>query len=350
MPSYSRELTLLGLIGATLWLPQCSQLTKVDWSAIRPGGGASGEPTSGTAGSLGGGAGVNTEAGEGGIAGGAGESGAAGEGDVVDPGGGGASAGIGGVGGSAGIGGNAGIGGTLGGTGGAAGSAGAAGAILFHPTCETAPPAPTTPPDFSGKIIFFDGGKGTNGARGGRGSSVPPYSGLDGACATAKQTLQLPGSEVHAVISVDPLDEIFDMPALYHLPAKGKPIVSPFGIELAAEWNSLWLAGYCPSLVCTGVMPVGTKTWLSGTGSARQAVDQAGLQPAYGTYSGIPHGENETCEGWSTGDFSNSVRAQVGSAIANNDQTPMSQPYFIIRLIKSCDVATDNILCATYDP
>lgn len=341
MPSYSRELTLLGLLGAALWLPQCSQLTKVDWSAIRPGGGASGEGTAGTAGSLSGGAGVNTEAGEGGIAGAAGEGGAGGEGDVVDNGGGGASAGTGALGGTAGMGGS---GGTLGGAGGGAGSAGAAGAGLFHPTCETAPPAPTTPPDLTGKIIFFDGGKGTNGARGGR-------SGLDAACATAKATLQLPGSEVHAVISVDPADEIFDMPTLYRLPAKSKPVVSRLGIMIAPSWNTIWSTGQTPSLVCTGVMPVGTKTWLTGTGSARQASDPNDVNSGiYGTYSGIPHNENETCEGWSTGDFSNTVRAQVGSAIADNDATPMSQPYFILRLIKSCDVATDNILCATYDP
>jgi len=351
MPSHSRELTVLGLLGATLWLPQCSQLTKVDWGLIQPAGGMTSSGgsagTSGSAGTTGGLAGENNEAGEGGV-GTAGEAGAGGEAAVGDTGGAGASAGFGA--GGAGMGGNSGgTGGTLGGTGGGAGSAGSAGALIQHPTCETAPPTPTTPPDLTGKIIFFDGGPGTNGNRGGRGSSVPPLSGLDGACATAKAALHLPGSEVHAVISVAQNDAIFDMPRNYGLPKHAKPVVSPLGISLAQDWYAIWTKAQTPSLVCSGVMPVGVKTWLTGTSLSKQPDPLESVNDTYyGFASGLVGGENNTCNGWTAGNLDSAVRAQVGSAIASNDTD--APPFFINRFVTSCDAATSNILCATYDP
>jgi hypothetical protein len=351
MPSYSRELSILGLLGATLWLPQCSQLTKVDWTLIPPPGGATSSGTTGGSAPISGAAGENAEAGEGGVsgeAGASGEGGAGGEGDVVDNGGGGASGGLGGFGGT--------LGGTSGGgTGGSIAGGGAAGAPVLHPTCKTAPPVPTTPPDLSNSIVFFDGGPGTNGNRGGRGSSVAPYSGLDGACATAKDKLALPQSDTHAVISLSLADEIFKMPENYKIPRVGVPVVSPLGIQIADSWNGVWpLATGIPiSLVCAGVMPANVDTWLTGSGKTGEQSPQDQFTSLAGVYefvtdlSGAEY--SHACSGWSFATNDPDVQASVGSTYSQKDGGLDGFPRFIKYLLYSCDQATSNVLCVAYN-
>lgn len=347
MPSYSRELTLVGLLGATLLLPHCSQLTKVDWSLIQPSGGSTIGGASGSGGALSGAAGQITEAGESGVSDEPGAAGEGGEGDVVDNGGAGASGGLGGTGGTL-----AGTGG--GGTGGNVAGGGAGGSTVLHPTCKTAPTAPATPPNLSNTIVLFDGGAGGNGNRGGRGSSVAPYSGLDGACAAAKDKLALPQSETHAVISLTLADEIYKMPERYGIPRVGVPVVSPLGIQIADSWNGIWRSTGIPvSLVCAGVMPPNVDTWLSGSSKGGEQNPQDPFTSLYGVYEfTVDLGGTEyshACNQWSFADNSPDVQASVGSTISQNDGGQDGFPRFIKYLLYACDQATSNVLCVAYD-
>jgi len=349
MPSYSRELTLLGLLGATLVLPQCSLLTKVDWTTIPPAGGASnGGSSGGNSGEAGalpqaGQAGVGGLAGEGGMAGESGEGGAAGDSEI--------SGGSGGsLGGSAGRGGSGG-----GGTSGAGGGAPVGGAPS-HTTCSEAPTPPTTIPDLSQKIVLFDGGTGMNGDRKGR-------AGLDQACKDAKIALHLPHSGSAAVISVDAVapmdttkdsDQIVTMAMRYGIPADDVPVVSPIGMDFSPSWNLLWSnMAALPSLVCTGIMPPAVRTWLTGSNGR-----QAPLVTNGTAYFGYLDASTDTtgakfanaCNGWTLGTGSLSTKAHVGSTIADHDAVADGHPRFIDLRNVECNAADSNILCVAFNP
>jgi hypothetical protein len=343
MPSHSRALALLATFGATVGLLQCTELTKVDWSAIPPA--SSGGAESGSAGAPVVAGSQNLGAGEGGISGEAGFAGEGGQGEGGSPetGSGGASGGVGGV---AGGGGTAGIAG-IGGTGGSAGAP----APVVHPTCATAPTqgvagSANLAAAITDAIVFFDGGAGGNGNRGGR-------AGLDQACQTAKTALNLPQQQTHAVVSVTVTDDIFHMPENYQIPRNSPHIVSPLGIELGASWNALWRGAAPPSLVCSGVMPVGTKTWLSGTKKDKLAFPNASADAlGYGVYDYTEDSagvfSNNACNGWTLDTYDPNTQARVGSAIADGDT--VDDPRFFYYLIFSCDAANGHVLCAAYNP
>jgi len=194
--------------------------------------------------------------------------------------------------------------------------------------------------------VFFDGGAGGNGNRGGR-------AGLDQACQTAKTALNLPQQQARAVISVTLTDDIFHMPENYQIPRTAPHIVSPLGIELGASWNVLWRGGAPPSLVCSGVMPVGTKTWLSGTKKDKLAFPNSSADaPGYGLYDYTQDSanvfSNNACNGWTLDSYDPNTQARVGSAIADGDA--LDDPRFFYYLVFSCDAANGHILCAAYNP
>ena len=157
----------------------------------------------------------------------------------------------------------------------------------------------------------------------------------------------------HAVISVSELDEIYTMPEVYGIPRTSPHVVSPMGIELATSWDQLWqFPGGVPSLVCSGVMPAAAKTWLSGT-SLQPFGDP--LKPWYGIYDdtvdsgGVTF--NNGCNGWTLGDFDDGNQARIGSTIADHDAGGSAHAFrFFYYLVVPCDAASDNILCAAYDP
>jgi len=349
MPSYSRELTVLGLLGAILWLPECSQLTKVDWSLIPPAGGMSsgGMSNPGAAGESpsAGEAGMGGAAGEGGLSGAAGEAGAGGEGGVGDTGGGGTSGG--GTGGTLG-----GTGGTLGGSGGKAGTAGGDGTagatVAMHPTCTTAPTTPLAKPaDIANALVLFDGGAGGNGNRGGR-------TGLKQSCVTAKDKLGLVQTDTEAVISLSKTDQIFDMPANFKIP-QSLHVVSPYGIEIADKWIGIWRrAGIPKSLVCSGVMPPDVTTWLTGS-SEKRAGDAITDTEGYGLYEyavDLSGGEySHSCNGWTFAGNDFDILARVGSTISQLDGGDDGFPEFIRKRGTpfGCNAADDHVLCIAYN-
>lgn len=343
MPSYSRELALLGLVSAALLLPQCSALTKIDWSVIppaMPAGGmmemAGASDHAGETPGEGGSAGVLA-----GAAGESGEGGSGGEGDMGETGGGGTT--LGGTGGTAGKAGSGGSGGTLGGTGG--GDTGGNPGVL-HPTCATEPTTPTTAPDLTGQIVFFDGGPGQSGNRGGR-------TGLDAACAAAKTALHLPQAASHAVISVSLGDQIYDMPEHYKIPRTSPHVVSPLGLEVASSWDAIWKPTGIPhSLICAGVMPETVHSWLTGTGNATIGTEESGRYFGLWDYGTDLAGDqfSHSCNEWGFGTDDPDVQAVVGSTSSQLDGGGDGNPYFIKRFLISCEAATDHILCVAYDP
>lgn len=352
MASYSRELTLLGLLGATFLLPQCSLLTKVDWTTIPPAGGASnGGSISANAGEAGarpeaGETGMGGMAGEGGIAGESGEGGAAGG---VEPGG--------GTGGSLGGGGSGGRGGTGGVSGSATGGNVSVGGAPGHTTCSTAPEPPTVVPDLSPFIVLFDGGPGANGDRGGR-------AGLDKTCRDARDALHLPHSDVRAVISVDArfaldidpqqADQIVNMAAKYKIPATDTEVVSPIGKAFAPSWNAIWQnPGELPSLVCAGIMPATATRWLTGSSGRKAPLEILGTEyygylDASADLAGNVY--KNACDGWKLGTSSTTTKAHLGSTIADHDPGSDGHPRFIDLVVVECNRADANVLCVAFDP
>ncbi len=352
MHSRARLLMLLGIVGGACTLPQCSELTKVDWSAIAPASAASGN--GGSAGAAGENPGTEAGAsGESGAAGEAGFAGAGGEGEGAT----GGTFGGGGTGGSV-----AGLGG--GGTGGTGGSGGTGGApVLVHKTCTTAPTsgvagAANLASTLASSMVFFDGGTGGNGNRGGR-------PGLHTSCTAAKTKLGLLQQATEAVISVSGFDEIlghgnddiFHMPENYKIPRTGTQIVSPLGILVSTSWNDLWMQGVAPSLVCTGIMPADSRTWLTGTQKGNLILpggDVLKNEFAYGLYDysqdtgGVFF--NNACNGWTSGVYDNNNQARVGSTIADHDFLTMDNPRLFYYRLDSCDVADGNVLCIAYNP
>lgn len=354
-----RDLAVLGMFGAALLsLTDCSLLTKVDWSVVPPeqaNGGASGGDTSA--------AGASDEAGQGGLTGAAGASGEAGAeaGAGGEAGEGGSPAETqGGFGGTlGGSGGSGGTGGPSGGKGGGpatAGSAGTGGGSVGHPTCKVAPTPPATSPDLSQSLVFFDGGTGANGDR--TNGSPTAREGLNKTCEAAKTALHLPHSMAVAVISVDFEDQIYKMPEKYRIPREGAKIVSPLNVELAPSWNSLWLGAAPPSLVCTGVMPVGSQRWLTGSTSAKAMPpgDQDPAHSYYGVWDSTSdmfgNAYNNACNGWTQGAFDPATKAHTGSTTAHHDggSTEM-RPRFIDYVLVECDaVKDDHVLCIAFNP
>jgi hypothetical protein len=313
----------------------------VDWSAIPatvPSGGAGGG--GGEAGEQAGSAGT-PNLGEGGASG---EGGAAGEA---------------GFGGEPDLSGGGGTGGTVGGGGGGkSGDAGEAGAnpgggtggtpVVSHPTCSAAPTQGLAgASSISEAIVFYDGGTGTNGARGGRAM-------LDAKCDAARVALHLTQPAARAVISVDMHDDIFQMPEKYHIPRKTVHVVSPLGIEFAPSWNAIWQTGATPSMVCTGIMPPGVTTWLTGTGKIRLLPpNEADLTATvYGTYedTSTPEGVHydNACNSWTLGTHDTGFQARVGLTTANFDTS--STPRFFFYRLDSCDAADGHVLCAAFNP
>lgn len=349
MPSYSRELTLLGLLSATLVLPQCSLLTKVDWTAIPAAGGASDGGSSGE--TIGGEAGAKTEAGEagtGGFAGEAGESGAGGAAGELETGGTGDS------------GGNAGRGGT-GGTGGGTGGSGDVGGMPGHTTCTTAPTPPAVIPDLSQFIVLFDGGAVNGGALSGR-------AGLDAQCKKAKDALALPHSAARGVISVEAKvpfdvdytqsDQIVNMASKYKIPGDFPAVKSAIGMDFAPSWNDIWKhPGAIPSLVCSGVMPATQLQWLTGTSGKGQPLEMMGSVPGPNYWGYLDASSDlmgsvfaNACDGWTTGTASLTTKAHVGSTIADRDPGSDGHPRFVDWLNVECNAVKANLLCVAFEP
>jgi hypothetical protein len=345
MSSRPRAFALLISFGVAIASTQCTELTKVDWSAIPPP--SSGGAVSGSAGTSGAAGAENPSAGEGGASGEAGFAGEAGLGGsgVPETGGGGATSGGGGVGGVGGVAGGAGIAGGAG-----TGTVAGAGGALVHPTCGAAPTqgvagAANLAAALTNAIVFFDGGAGGNGNRNGR-------AGLNDSCAKAKMALNLPQAQSAAVISVSGTDDILHMPETYKIPRQAPHVVSPLGIEFAKSWDAVWLAAP-PSLVCTGVMPVGTKTWLSGTNKVQTSLPGEPVNSqGYGLYDFTQDSagmlSNNTCDGWTLDTDDPNTLARVGSAVADADS--VTDPRFFFYLLFSCDAADSHILCAAFDP
>jgi hypothetical protein len=100
-------------------------------------------------------------------------------------------------------------------------------------------------------------------------------------------------------------------------------------------------------------MPVGTKTWLSGTNKAQAALPGESVEKlGYGLYDFTEDSNhvlsNNTCNGWTLDTDDPNTLARVGSAIADGDS--LNDPRFFFYLLFSCDAADSHILCAAFDP
>jgi hypothetical protein len=113
-------------------------------------------------------------------------------------------------------------------------------------------PAPEPDP-----IILFDAG-GATGSLGGR-------QGADGLCITTRNTLypSIPGTHVRALISVNPSDQIRDMPLNFGIPAN-RPIYSASGKKIADNWADLLDGSIDMTLEQAGVVTT-TQFWYSGS-------------------------------------------------------------------------------------
>jgi hypothetical protein len=130
--------------------------------------------------------------------------------------------------------------------------------------------------------------------------------------------------------------------------------VSPIGIAFSPSWNLLWSnVGALPSLVCTGIMPPTSKTWLTGT-SGRQSplvtngTAYFGYLDASTDISGALFAN--ACNGWELGTASLATKAHVGSTTADHDDVGDKHPRFIDWRNVECNAADSNILCVAYNP
>lgn len=352
----SRDRLLIGLLVGGATAVGCSRLTAPDWDlvvretggtgtgAADSGGSSTGgspdEPLAGQAGETSGG-----EGGMGGANGGnAGKAGSGGGGRAGAGGGGtfGGGAGTAGGGGTAGLGGTAGAGGT-GGMSGTAGTTGSAGA----------PPCTGTPGPIDDALVLFGGPRGTSGARGGR-------AGLDAACEAERVKLMLPQTTSHAFITISATDFIanwgpeganltngqhLDLPV-------SRRVVGPTGIQIAPSFARLIQeGGIQQSLECAKVFTTGTEFWLSGNGRPQGGSTSCvpftvGGTPAVCGWFG---GAEDTCNAWTFGTSDTDVQARYGSTIFTDKRffafadRPRDRK-------KTCDIATDPILCLAYTP